>query len=90
MFKLMFAVFDSKAEAFGMPIFVDTIGVAVRSFTASVGDERSELHRFAEDFTLFELGRFNPKDGTFELVTPRSIVRAAVILEQLKSGKEGR
>lgn len=83
---LIFSVYDSKAEAFGAPIFVDTVGLALRSFQAAVADERSELHRFSEDFTLFELGSFDRKDGSFVLhPAPRSVVRAAVVLEQMKN-----
>lgn len=40
------------------PFFAPTRGVAVRQFQAAVNDPNHELHKFAEDYTLFELGVF--------------------------------
>jgi hypothetical protein len=59
----MFSVYDSKASAFSKPFFIETKGLAVRSFEQTVNDEQSALSRFPADFTLFELGDWDPSSG---------------------------
>lgn len=79
--KLVFSVFDCKAQAFLTPIFCPTRGVAVRMFQAAVVDEGHDFHRFAEDYTLFELGDFDEQSAKFDLYsTPESVVIAAALL----------
>ncbi len=59
----IFSVYDSKAEAFLNPIFCPTRAVAIRSFTASAINPDSDFCRHPEDFSLFELGEFDPATG---------------------------
>lgn len=73
--KLVFSVYDSKAEAFLQPMFFVTRAVAVRAFGAAVRDDVHEFSKFAEDYTLFELGSFDEEAGKFELHdAPKAIV----------------
>lgn len=59
----VYSVFDSKAGAFLQPFFCVNRAVALRSFMTAVQDERSEFHRYAADFTLFEVGEWDQMDG---------------------------
>lgn len=61
----VFSVFDSKAGAYLTPFFCVNRAVAVRSFRAAVQDEDSDFHRYAGDYTLFELGEWNSQDGVW-------------------------
>lgn len=81
----VFSVFDSKAEGFLNPVFSQSLGVMVRSFTEAAldqGDPASgrpphDFCKFAEDFTLFELGSFDQAKGVFDLhAAPKSIMLA--------------
>ncbi len=61
-FKI-FCVFDSKAEAFLQPFFSVNRAVALRSFAQACQDSQSDFHRFAGDYSLFEIGDWSPQKG---------------------------
>lgn len=63
----VFSVYDSKAEAYLAPMFFQARGVAIRMFGAASADEKHDFHRFASDYTLFELGDFDERSGLFTL-----------------------
>lgn len=67
MIQKMFAVRDSKAQAFLQPFFSVQNGSAIRAFQDACGDEKSPFARHSEDFILYELGTFN--DATGEMVS---------------------
>jgi len=66
------AVKDRAVDAFNRPIYVPTIGVAVRSFTDEVNRKDSELANHPEDYDLYELGQWD--DGT-AIYTPLDAIR---------------
>ena len=59
----VFAIYDSKAEAFLQPWFSPTKATAIRSFSQAANEETSDFNRFAEDYTLFEIGSWEPASG---------------------------
>ncbi len=59
----VFSIFDSKAEAFIQPFYSQTTGTAIRSFEAAVNQPEHEFHKYAGDYTLFELGEFDQNTG---------------------------
>jgi len=65
----LFSVFDSKAEAFITPFFAPTIAVAMRMFEQACNDQTTDFHRYASDYTLFEVGYFDTDSG---LLTPNA------------------
>lgn len=70
----IFAVHDSKAEAFMTPFFQLTTGLAIRSFQAAVNEEGHEFQKYASDYTLFEVGEFDSSSGEVTtLPTPQSL-----------------
>jgi len=73
----IYSVFDSKAEAYLMPFFSQTQGTAVRSFISAVAEEGNLFRRFAEDYTLFELGEWDQRSAEFhQHESPKSVVGA--------------
>lgn len=60
---MIYSVYDSKAEAFLQPFFAVSRGAAVRMFSDAAQDESHAFHKHAEDFTLFEVGRFDQVKG---------------------------
>ena len=62
----VFSVFDSKAKAFLQPFFCVNAGVAVRSFSQAAQDKQGDFHRFASDFTLFEIGSWDETQGSLK------------------------
>lgn len=82
---LIFAVFDSKAEKYLQPFYSPTAAAAVRAVTAAVADPTHEFHRFAEDYTLFEVGHWNEDEGLLSGQAPRSVVGCWTLKASLKA-----
>lgn len=65
--SVVVAVFDSAVQAYGRPIFVPAIGVALRSFQDEVNRKDSEnpVAAHPSDYELFNLGVFDDATGVF-------------------------
>lgn len=61
----VFAVFDAKARAFGMPFFAHNAAMAQRNVGMAMRDPSSILGQHAEDFQLFEVSEFDDATGMF-------------------------
>lgn len=64
----IFTVFDIKANAYLMPWFSPTEGTAIRSFQQAANDQDHDFYKYAEDYTLFELGEWHEKSGTIMML----------------------
>lgn len=64
----IYAVYDSKAEAHLIPFFCVNRAVALRSFMTACQDQAHDFARYAGDYTLFELGDWEPKSAHFNLL----------------------
>lgn len=67
MITKVYAVYDSKSEAYMTPMFFRARGEAIRSFAAAAAEEKHDFCRFSADYNLFELGEFNDSDAGFKL-----------------------
>lgn len=63
----MFTVFDSKAEAYLPPFYMQSTGQALRSFEDTCNDETHAFHKHPADYTLFELGVWDDENCQFSL-----------------------
>lgn len=63
----IFAVYDSKAEAFLPPWVAKTTAVALRRFEATAQNPESDFAQFGADYTLFELGDWLENTGEIRL-----------------------
>lgn len=61
----IFSVYDAKAEAYMTPFFLQTKGQAIRGFMDLVSDKNTNVAKYPEDFTLFELGEYDDGRGSF-------------------------
>lgn len=61
--KLIFAVYDSKAEVYGNPFFCRTKGEALRSFIQIANEKDSAIGAHPEDYDLFCIGSYNEFKG---------------------------
>lgn len=66
---------DRAIDAYGVPVFVASIGSAIRSFTDEINRaaEDNQMYKHPEDFDLYSLGEFDGDSGTFECERPRQI-----------------
>lgn len=74
MIKLIFAVYDSKAETYNTPFFMGTVNEALRAWADLANDGESQISRYPGDFTLFQLGSVDLSCGKINtLNTPHSL-----------------
>lgn len=59
-----FSIRDSKVDAFMRPFIAQTTKEAMRIFEDSVNRPDSGFFKHPDDYSLFELGDFNPLDGS--------------------------
>lgn len=63
----VFCVYDSKIEAFMTPFIMQTKGQAMRSFGDTVNDSSTQFWKHPEDFTLFEIGTYDDREGVYQM-----------------------
>ena len=63
----IFTVYDSKAEAYMPPFFMQSTGQAMRTFEDTVRDENHAFAKHPEDYTIFELGTFDDANASIEM-----------------------
>lgn len=61
----IYSIYDSKAKVWLQPQFLMNKGTAHRAFDATCNDKNSQFYKYAEDFTMFEIGDFD--DETCEI-----------------------
>lgn len=67
---LLYSIHDSKSEAFSPLMSYQARGQAVRDFADQVNNpEIKTLFNHPEDYTLYEVGRFNESEGVVESYT---------------------
>jgi hypothetical protein len=68
MINIICSVKDRAADAFGRPLFVPSVGLAIRSFSDEVNRQADDNQMFhhSGDFDLFELGIFDDNTGIIE------------------------
>lgn len=60
----MFSVYDVKSESFSKPFYALTKGEAIRIFTEAANDTSSNIGKYPEDFSLFDLGSFDESNAS--------------------------
>nr|QJB19509.1 MAG: nonstructural protein [Microvirus sp.] len=73
----LFAIRDTKGQFYGNPWTKRTPGEAERDFTQLAQDPQSTIHKFPQDYDLYELGDFDENTGKITpLDTPHHIAKA--------------
>lgn len=69
------AVKDLAADAFNRPIFVQSVGIALRSFGDEVMREAIDnaMNAHPEHFVLYKLGEFDDATGLFHTAAPEQL-----------------
>lgn len=71
---------DIKANCYGQPQFVPSLGAAVRAFGDEVNreDRTNQLYMHPEDFELYHVGWYGDADAKFTLFeSPKQIALAS-------------
>lgn len=72
----IYAVLDCKAEAYLQPIFAPTNAVAKRIFIEAALDQNHNFHKYAADYTLFEIGKFDEETANITAIPPNNLGNA--------------
>ena len=76
----LYAIRDTKAEAFNTPIAQLTHAEAERTFNRLMSDSQTMMGLFPEDFDLYYLGTYDTTDGKLKpLSAPEHIISGALI-----------
>lgn len=81
--KKVYAIHDSKIEAFMQPFVMHTAGEALRGFAELANDPQTNISKHPTDFTLFELGEYDEKSGA---LIPHATPMALGLAVQYKKG----
>lgn len=76
------SIYDGKADAFTQPMFFQSTGQAVRSFSDAVNDGESNFSKHPEDYTLFVLGTWDERTASIVLETAPVAIGQAIHLVQ--------
>lgn len=63
----VFAIYDSKAEAFFPPFTMKSKGEALRAIQGLINDPEHNFAKYSEDFTIFELGSWDDASARYDL-----------------------
>lgn len=64
----VYAIFDSKAQAYLQPFFAVNNEVAKRTFEAATSDDKSTFGLFPGDYTLFKVAVWDNESGAIDKV----------------------
>lgn len=90
--RILVGVRDVKVGEYGLLMVMHNQGEAKRLYLHACSDGKSQLGKFPADFTMHELGLFDPESGKItphELpvdFTPYSERDAVVALQEVKHG----
>lgn len=71
----VFAVRDRAMNGYLQPFFLQSEGLAIRSFTDEINraDPKNPMFAHADDYDLYHLGTFDDETGTFATKQPKQI-----------------
>lgn len=76
----MFAVYDSKAQAYLAPFPANTHGIAERMFSDLVNQQGHQFNRHPQDYTLYKIGTFETDNGTIKATEMTALVTGLQLL----------
>lgn len=82
-----YSIFDKAAESFSQPFFSAAKGLAIRSFIDLAQDQQTNVFKYPDEFTLYELAVFDDVLGRLiPHETPDRIGTAAELAPRADSG----
>lgn len=64
MISKVFSIFDTKGEAFCLPFYKQTKGLAIRDFTDAIKDPQSPYSKYPSEFIMYEIGEYDDSSGS--------------------------
>ncbi len=76
MLHKIYSVFDEKANAYALPYFIASEGLALRAFSDACNDKNTSLNKHPVDYTLWCLGEYDDNSGAIISEKPRYVAKA--------------
>lgn len=70
----VFAIYDSKTDAYMTPFFAPNGEDATRRVLSTAQQPNSLFHQFADDYTVMELGEWDEDSGTITTLEQNRVV----------------
>lgn len=64
----VFVLKDSKSSTYGYPISSQTTGMFLRELADQIKSGQSVIARHPMDFSIFEVGEYDPRTGSIQLM----------------------
>lgn len=77
MIQKMFAIRDTKAQAFLQPFFSSAAGAALRALGDAVNDGKSPIALHPEDYVLYEVASFDDQTAEIVPISPIKLLAMA-------------
>ena len=82
----IFSLYDSAVGAYNVPMFLRSRGEAIRSFQAAANEGDSNISKWPDQYTLFEIGTYDDASARVEMyAAPESLGTALQYKDQPKS-----
>lgn len=81
----VFAVYDNAVKAFMTPFIQQSQGQAIRGFMDACDDEKTNLSRHPEDYTLFQIATYDDANGRYENLDTPEALGTALKFKSLKN-----
>ena len=83
----IYSVFDVQAEAFGQPFFMQTDGIALRSFNEAAQNPQTEISKYPDDYVLYNIGTYDDDTGIITPQTPKRLHSASTALKMFRNNQ---
>lgn len=78
----MFAIFDSKADAFLNPFFMLNAQMAIRTFSGCANDTTHMFNKHPSDFRLYKIAYFDDASALIEPIQLLDLGLAAIYINK--------
>lgn len=79
------SVYDSKAQVYFTPFFVNAVGAAIRSFGDEANKSDGPIGKHPGDYQLYEIGSYDDTTGTLKACVPMRLLGTALEFVTVKS-----
>lgn len=67
----LYIIYDSKSESYNNPFVQQARGQAIRTFSDLGKSNDTDIGKYPSDFTLFEIGDYDPHIGIIDLYSAK-------------------
>lgn len=86
--KIMFVVYDNKAELYSSPFFSVRKESAVRDFLRAAQSPESEIHHTPADYDLYAIGTYEDETALITPWTQKEFITNAYVLAKQAEGDQ--